>query len=170
MKYRWALLIFIAAFFLQVCVTGGFAVFGASPNLILCASVITAFSYQDDTAGIVLGGLFALVYDFAFSQTAGVTALAVVLSVLLCIVIRNTFLNSESSLSAAIVSVVSVVFYYNIYWILLRISGVNTAYTAMLEKLPMYVILNFIVMFITYQIMISRVVKHKTDRYRRWAD
>lgn len=170
MKYRWALLIFAAAFILQVGVIGNFPIFGASANLILCMSVITAFSYPDDTAGLVIGGAFSLIYDFAFSQTPGVTALSLVLTILICMLLKNVLLNSESSLSAAIISVISVAVYYNFYWGMLKISGINTAYTAMLEKLPVYLALNFIVMYITYQIMIRRVVKHKTDRYTRWAD
>lgn len=170
MRYRWAVLIFVAAFLFQICIVGNITVFGASVNLILCTAVITAFAYPEDTSGLIFGSLFALIYDFAFSPAPGVTALALAVTVLIGMGVKRVFLNSENSLSAVIVSLASVIVYYNLYWCLVKIAGINTAYTAMLTKLPLYLILNFIVMFIMYQIMISKVVKHKTDRYTKWAD
>lgn len=170
MRYGWSALIFAIAFMLQTGICGNFPIFGVSANLLLCCSVIITFAYPDDTSGIVLGGVFALLYDLVFSQFVGITAVPVVIVALCCIIAREYFLNNESTLSAAIISLISIVIYYNLYWVTVRLAGYGTAYVVMLQKLPVYVVMNWIIMMVIYAFMIRRVVKHKSDRYTRWAD
>ena len=169
MKYRWSVIFFIAAFALQTAILGAFSIAGVSANLILCVAVSIAFTYQDDTSGLVLGLIFSLIYDAVFSAYLGLTALPLVITVILAIFLRERILNNENRVSMFIVSAGAVIIYYNLYWLFVRVAGYNSSYLAMLERLPLYLILNMIVMLILYFFLIRRVITHQEERYNRWV-
>ena len=129
MKYRWAVIFYIVAFFLQTAVIGVFPVAGVSANLLLCVSVAIAF----------------------------------------IIAVRERLLNNENRFSMLIVSAGSVIVYYNLYWLCVRIAGYNTAYIVMLSKMHIYLLLNMPVMLVLYFFFIRSVVSHNEERYNRWV-
>ena len=169
MKYRWAVIFFIAAFALQTAWMGAFSISDVSANLILCVSAAIAFTYPDDTSGIVLGGIFSLIYDAVFSAYLGITAFPLVITIALVMFVKEKLLNNENRISMLIVSAGSVLVYYNLYWLAVRAAGYNSAYTMMLGNLIWYLILNMVVMLILYFFLIRRVVIHQEERYNRWV-
>ncbi len=169
MNYRWAVIFYIAAFFLQTAVTGVFPVAGVSANLLLCVSVAIAFSYSDDTSALVFGAVFSLVYDISMTGDPGMSMLALCVTVALTIAVRERVLNNENRFSMLIVSAGSVIVYYNLYWLCVRAAGYNTAYMVMLSKMHIYLLLNMPVMLVLYFFFIRSVVSHNEERYNRWV-
>ncbi len=169
MKYRYAGLMFALAFILQTTIFGMIPVFGVSANLLLCCCVVISFVCADNNAGIVLSIAAGLLYDICFSQYVGVNALLLVLVAASCIFVRTFLLNSENFMSMLVVSLGTVAIYYNMLWLIYKIAGKGYSYLYMLEKLPIYMILNVIIMMIMYAIIIRKVVSHKSDRYSVWG-
>ncbi len=169
MKYRYAGLIFAAAFILQTTVFGMLPVFGVSANLLLCCCVVISFACADNNAGIVISAAAGLLYDICFSQYMGVTALVLVLVAAGCIAIRTFLLNSENFMSMLVVSLGAVTVYYHLFWLIYRLAGSNFSYLSMLEKLPVYIVLNTVIIMIIYAIIIRKVVSHRSDRYSAWG-
>lgn len=169
MKYRYACIIFALAFILQTTVFGMLPVFGGSANLLLCCCIVISFACTDNNAGIVISIIAGLLYDVCFSQYMGVTALLLVLIAAGCIAVRTFLLNSENFMSMLVTSLGSVFVYYNLLWLIYRLAGSSYSYIYMLEKLPVYIILNVIIIMIMYAIIIRKVVSHKSDRYSVWG-
>ena len=86
-----------------------------------------------------------------------------------CIAVRTFLLNSENFMSMLVTSLGSVFVYYNLLWLIYRLAGSSYSYIYMLEKLPVYIILNVIIIMIMYAIIIRKVVSHKSDRYSVWG-
>ena len=99
----------------------------------------------------------------------GVTALLLVLVAAGCIAVRTFLLNSENFMSMLVTSLGAVFVYYNLLWLIYRLAGSSYSYIYMLEKLPVYIILNVIIIMIMYAIIIRKVVSHKSDRYSVWG-
>lgn len=169
MKYRYAIIIFTLAFVLQTTVFGKLPVFGVSANLLLCCCVVVSFACSQNNAGIVLAVVSGLVYDVCFSQYMGVTALSLTVVAACCIAVRIFLLNYENFMSMVVVSIGSIIVYYNIFWFIYKAAGIDYSYLYMLAKLPVYVILNGIIILIMYSIIIRKVVSHKSDRYSVWG-
>lgn len=169
MKYRYAGIIFALAFILQTTVFGMLPVFGVSANLLLCCCIVISFACTDNNAGFVISLIAGLLYDVCFSQYMGVTALLLVLIAAGCIAVRTFLLNSENFMSMLVTSLGSVFVYYNLLWLIYRLAGSSYSYLYMLEKLPVYIILNVIIIMIMYAIIIRKVVSHKSDRYSVWG-
>lgn len=168
MRYRFAALIFAISFIIQSFILGSFAIAGANTNLILCFGVVIAFSYPDDTSSVVIGGIFALIYDICFSLYPGMGTVPYLITVTVCMLFKYYILNNENKLSMAIVSVLSVVLAYNLYWAAAAVTGIATSYISMLSHLPVYIILNIPVMYIAYLVIVEKNVRYRQDRYRRW--
>ena len=169
MKYRYAGLIFAAAFLLQTTAFGMLPVLGVSANLLLCCCVVISFACTENNAGIVISTAAGLLYDVCFSQYMGVTALVLVLIAAGCIAVRTFLLNSENFMSMLVVSLGAVTVYYHLFWLMHRLAGSNCSYLYMLEKLPVYIILNTVIIMIMYAIIIRKVVSHRSDRYSVWG-
>lgn len=169
MKYRYAVIIFALAFILQTTVFGMLPVFGVSANLLLCCCVVISFACINNNAGIVISIIAGLLYDVCFSQYMGVTALLLALVAAGCIAVRTFLLNSENFMSMLVVSLGSIVLYYNLLWLIYKLAGISYSYLYMLGKLPVYIVLNSIIIMIMYAIIIRKVVRHKSDRYSAWG-
>ncbi len=168
MKYRWAALIFLGAFIIQAFILGSFRILDCNAGLILCAGAALAFACPEDTSAVVIGGLAALLYDICFSLCPGMGLMAYLLTVTLCIVLKERLLSNENRFSMPIVSLLSVAVYYHIYWLCARIAGLDTAYLSMLCRLPVYLLLDMPVMLVIYFILRNRNIRNRQDRYRRW--
>lgn len=160
---------FAAAFILQAGFAGFFPVMGASANLLLCLTAVFTFSFPDRYTAVICAGVFGLLYDMCFSQFIGVTGLCLMVICGLCIFARALLLNNETIVSGIVVSVGSVLIYYHLYWTLLKFCGDTHAYIMMLQHLPAYLVINFVIMMIMFLIILrSRRQEDNIRSSRRW--
>lgn len=166
MKYSYAVLLLFSAFILQCSFLNLISVLGTTPNLLLCLVVIFSFLYDDKNYGIILGVVFGLLYDICYMQFVGISSLGYLIIGLFVIVARE-LLNRENIASALIITALSTLIYNVFVWIMYAILDSNYGFLYMLKFQPGYIIYNIVVVAILYVCAISRVVKHRRDRFYR---
>ena len=67
MRYRFAIPVFLLLFLLQGTLLNIFAVCDTTPNLILCAVVLSVLLRENSRSAMVLCIFFGLLYDLVFS-------------------------------------------------------------------------------------------------------
>ncbi len=170
MRYRFAIIIFAAAFILQTSVFGQLPIAGCSANLILCCGIVISFVYPETNAGIIIGTAAAVIYDIAFSPYIGMTALPLAVVMGLAIFAREFLLNREHMGSMLVVSASTILIYYHLYFLMVRIAEIPSAYSMFLGKLVIYLILDVIISMILYIFMIENATKHRNDGYLAWKN
>jgi len=164
MKYRYAICMFSAAFFLQTTLINIVGIFNVTPNLLLCLVAIFSFLYDDNNSGLVLGVVFGLLYDICFSEYVGIAALAFFI-VSLSVMLVNIVMNREAVISVIIISTGATVVYNLTYWCIMAMLGSAYSFVYIIKFLPMYILYNLAVMIMLYYLMINNVIKHHYDRY-----
>lgn len=163
MKYRFSFLIFLAAFILQSTVMNYFAIFGISPNLILCLVVVFSFLYEG-YHGIVFGLVFGFVSDICFAPVIGISSACNFAAALICIGMKR-YLYKDSRISITIVSMMSTAVHALLYWSLYRMLGIAPDFFYVMEKQTVLLVYHIAVVLIIYQIVIHSVIRHRGDRY-----
>lgn len=166
MKVRYAIIIFLVAFFMQGTILNLFSVYGTTPNLILCLVVIFSFLYEDNN-GLILGVVFGLLTDLCMTHYMGATAFCLLVVSLLVSLLREN-INKENIISIIIVSIGSTVIFNLIYFVINMCFGSIYSITYWLKLQPLYIIYNSAIVLILYLIFIKRVVKYRNDRYLVW--
>lgn len=169
MKYRFAILIFAIAFILQTSVFGQLQIAGASANLILCCGVVISFTYTETNAGIIVGAITAMIYDIAFSPFIGMTALPLAIVMGIAVFVREFLLNRERMVAMLSVAAGTVIIYYHLYFVMVKISGFASSYVHMLGSLVIYFVLDVIIMMILYIFMIEKATARRDNGYLKWA-
>jgi len=164
MKYRYAACLFLVAFLIQTTLMNVVRVFDVTPNLLLCLVVIFSFLYDHNNSGLVLGVIFGLLYDIAFSQFVGIAALAFLI-ISIAIMLVSSMMSKEAFFSVIILAPAATVVYTLIYWGIMAMMGSNYSFLFVIGFLPYYVIYNTIVVIIMYLAMIKKVIRHHNDRY-----
>ena len=88
MKYWKAAILFTIAFLIQASLLNLVSIGGVTPNLLLCLVVVFSFLYEDELYGIIFGAVFGVAYDICFSSVTGYTAIALVLTSLMILIVR----------------------------------------------------------------------------------
>lgn len=164
MKYRKAGLMCLAAFLIQASLLNLVSIAGYTPNLLLCVVVVLSFLYENELYGLVFGAAFGLLYDICFGVVAGPTAISLVVVSVFILFVRE-FANIENIVNMWVVAAVSILLYYVVDWGLLHIAGNPIGLLYVLKNLPIVFAYSFVVITITYYILIRKAVKHRRDRY-----
>ena len=160
-RYIYLGLGFLLAFILQTTVLKHIAVFGYSPNLVLCMVVVCSFLY-DEKIGLVYGIVFGLLLDFTANIYVGPSAIAFILVYLFVIAIRKIF-NHEHLLPELLLAGVSTPLYLFVMWFLYLIGGSPVSIIVVLKALPVLLIYNGIVIVLLHLLLVKGVIKHRKD-------
>ena len=117
MKYWKAGAAFLIAFLIQPSLLNVITINGYTPNLLLCLVVVLSFLYEEDMYGVVFGALFGVLYDICYSSAIGPTPIALVIVAIFILVIRE-YTNIENVINLWLVSIISIVLYYVLNWLL----------------------------------------------------
>lgn len=166
MRYWKAAIVFAAAFLVQTSLLNMLSIKGFTPNLILCLVVVFSFLYEEEMYGIIFGAVFGVLYDICFSAVIGPTAIALVVTAIVILIVRE-YANIENIINLWVVSVLSLGIFYVISWALFRLSGNPLGIVYVLKGLPWTGLYSLVVITAIYLILIRRVVKHRKDRYFR---
>lgn len=166
MRYWKAAIAFAVAFIMQTSLLNVISIKGYTPNLLLCLVVVFSFLYEEDLYGLVFGALFGVLYDICFSVVIGPTALALAVTAVFVLFARE-YANVENIINLWIVSIVSLVLFYIVSWVLFRIAGNPEGLLFVLKRLPWTGLYSMAVITISYLILIRKKTKHLKDRYFR---
>ncbi|MDY5771657.1 MAG: rod shape-determining protein MreD [Anaerovoracaceae bacterium] len=110
MRYWKAAIAFAAAFLIQTSLLNLISIKGYTPNLLFCLVVVFSFLYEDELYGLIFGALFGVMYDICFSIVIGPTALALTVTAVFVLVVRE-YANIENIMNLWFVSIVSRFFF-----------------------------------------------------------
>lgn len=166
MRYWKAAAAFLVAFLIQTSLLNIISIKGYTPNLLLCLVVVFSFLYEDGLYGIIFGAVFGLLYDICFSSVLGPTALALVVTSVVILIVRE-FANIENIVNMWIVAVFSLVIFYFVSWSLFRLGGNPEGFLYVIKRLPWTGLYSIAVITAIYLVLIRKVTKHRKDRYFR---
>lgn len=164
MKYRYAIIALAVAFLLQGSVLNLIAVFGITPNLILCLVTGFAFLYESSYFTGACAIVAGLLMDVCYMPYVGITAMSYFL-VCLGVICLRMLLNKESIVVMMLVMAASTVTFGLFVWALSLIMGTEIPFLAVLERLPLQILLNIAVIALFFTAVSGRVIRYKNDRY-----
>ena len=165
MRYRRSFLFFLGAFLLQSTVLCHFSLWGVGSNLLLCVLTISAFFYED-RAAISYGVLFGLLQDVCFSQILGLSALAYLCTALLLRYLRVYWVK-DSLLSLLFLSAAGTLSYDLLRWLLDALFLSYYSFLPLLVRIPLQILFHTVILWIGYQLVAKRSLRHPEDRYLR---
>ena len=115
---------------------------------------------------IIFGAVFGVAYDICFSSVTGYTAIALVLTSLMILIVRE-YANIENIINLWLVSVISLFLYYFVEWGLLHLAGNPLGIVPMLKILPWTGLYSIAVITCIYLVLIRKVIRYRKDRYFR---
>ena len=166
MRYWKAGLAFLAAFIIQTSFLNVISIGGYTPNLLLCLVIVFSFLYENNMYGVVYGAVFGLIYDLCFSYVTGPTAIAMAAAAILILVFRE-YTNVENIINMWFISVVSIVVYYFLNWLLMFICGNPKGLLFVFSHVPWTGIYSLAVITVIYLVLVKTVIRHRKDRYFR---
>lgn len=168
MRYRTLVPAMIVAFILQLTVMNLISINGIVPNLILCLVLISVLLYDNEHRMIIASVVTGFLLDFAVGKYIGVYALTYFIIGALTVVYKQYF-NFESKITIIPLCVGGTFIYHVLSSIVLAFLGVNINVIKVLMYVVIGSILNFVVMFIMYVIMIKKAIaRPKRSRYERY--
>lgn len=152
MSYKKAALIYSLAVIVQFSMLNLVAVFGTTPNLILCLALFITYKYNDGIRPALVGVPFALLTDLLGGQYVGVAALMIFI---LCLSTAyfGRDLNRDNILTLLSVMALGTVLYYLGYWMILAMLGDPTTILRIMEFLLVEIPLNLLVAAMAYWIL-----------------
>ena len=163
MKYWKAGIIFVAAFLIQASFLNIFNIAGYTPNLLLCLVVVFSFLYENEPYGIVFGAVFGLLYDIAYCNVIGPTAISLLAAALVVRILGNQA-NIENIINLWISALASIAAYYFVNWGVIHLTGNIQSILYMIRVFPWTGLYSLAVITVLYLIMINRVVNYRGDR------
>ena len=166
MKYWKAGAAFLAAFLIQTSLLNVIMIKGYTPDLLLCLVIVFSFLYEDEMYGVIFGAFFGVLYDICYSSVIGPVPIALVIVAILILVFRE-YANIENVINLWVVSVISIVLYYFLNWVLHFIGGNPIGIVYVLRDLPWTGLYSLFVITVIYFVLIRKVVRYSKDRYFR---
>lgn len=158
------MLISFIAFFFQGSLANLFSIFGATPNLLLCVTVLFAFLYEDSDAGMILGVVFGLLYDICYMSYVGVTPIWLLL-IAFGVSLTRELLNRENIGTILIITAVATFMFNMLTWASYAIMGSNTEIFYVLKGQPVAMAYNMLIEALLYSAVIKKVLKRRRDLF-----
>ena len=152
MSLRRVVLLFAAAFLLQLSMAPLFAVRGFMPNLILCLMMTVVFHYNSGYKCLPVAVIAALMLDMAAAQYTGPGALALLATAGLVILFRMN-LNTDNIFPMAVTAAVAVYFYDILNWSILKLLGQPMGFSFMIRQCTGHVIYDLVIVAVLFLIM-----------------
>ncbi len=165
MKLRHSFCFFLVAFLLQSTLLCHFSLWGVGSNLLLCVLTISAFFYED-RAALYFGVLFGLLQDVCFSQILGLSAFSYLCTALLLRYLRVYWVK-DSILSLLFLSAAGTISYDLLRWLMEAVFSGYYSFAPLLLRVPLQILFHTVILWIGYQLVAKRSLRHPEDRYLR---
>ena len=162
MKYYKAAIIFFIAFILQTTVLSRIFVLGATPNLLLCLTVVFVYLY-DENYGLVYGLVFGALLDITTQLYFGVETLAIVLACIPALFLRRIFNPEKIPPSVLSILLATVINLFGV-WTIYAISGVETNIAVVISTIPGLFFSHIILAIVLHLCFVRTIIRHRGDR------
>lgn len=158
----------IIAFILQLSLVNGISILGVAPSVILVLEMITLYIFEDEIRCIIASVIVGFCLDATVGGYMGVYGLTLFL-VALFVMFYKGICNNENKLSLIPLTLIGTVIYNIVPVAFYAMAGMNTN----IEKVGRFIgigfILNLILMFIMYLLMIKKALyRPKRSQYERY--
>jgi rod shape-determining protein MreD len=152
----------LLAFVVQSAVLRCIAIYGISPNILLCLVIVFAFLY-DEPFGVVFGIIFGILWDIEFGLYVGVSAVSQTAAALAVMQIKR-YLNHELLLPALAAGLAGAVLNNAVYWGLYKLTGIPHTLLYILGMQPVLLAYNLLFVMLFHLILRRGVIRHRKDR------
>lgn len=163
MKLRYTITLFLVGFFLQSTVMHHFAIFGVSPDIILCLTIVCSFLYEG-YHGMILGLIVGLISDICFAPLIGVSAMSYFLIAWMCLKLKE-YLYKENRVSILVISSVGTLCHGVLFWSITTAFGMGVQIFFALKFYALLILYHGLITMILYHFMRRSAIKHHSDHY-----
>ncbi|MGI6737654.1 MAG: hypothetical protein ACOX41_10220 [Anaerovoracaceae bacterium] len=159
MTIKQVTIVYVVALLLQLSFLNVLTIAGATPNLLLCLTVVIIFKFENGFRCIPFALVAALLQDIFCSLYVGVTALS--LFVVACLVAwYRIYFNTDLYKTTMTVGALATLVYGVVNWLLMTILHSGYGFLYMLKHQIFYVPYNVLVM--------AAIFFFFSDRFRNW--
>ena len=152
MSFRRVIILFAAAYLLQLSLAPVCAVRGIMPGLILCLMMTIVFHYNNGYKCLPVAVIAALMMDMAAAHYTGPGALALLLSAGLVIVFRIN-LNTDNIFPMLVTAMCGIAFYDTVYWGILKLLGDPMGFVFMIRQCGGHILYDLVIVAVLFAIM-----------------
>lgn len=164
MSFKRVLLLFALCFLAQLSVVNAITFRNMGPDLIMCMMIAITYLYDDGYRSIPFALFFGLLLDVCVNQYVGITPL-IYLFVGIFATAARIWLNAEKLITMAVTGAIATVIFQTAYFIIMKILGSPFGLIYILEREPVFIIYNVIVLSIMFGIMHRKAEEYHNDRY-----
>lgn len=152
MSLRRVIILFLAAYVLQLSLAPVLTVRGIMPGLILCLMMTIVFHYNNGYKCLPVALIAALMMDMAAAQYTGPGALVLLLTAGLVIFFRIN-LNTDNIFPMLVTAACGVVVYDVLYWGILKLLGQPMGFSFMIRQCAGHVLYDLVIVAVLFVIM-----------------
>ena len=164
MSFKRVLLLFALCFFAQLSVVNLITFRNYGPDLIMCMMIAITYLYDDGYRSIPFALVFGLLLDVCAHQYIGITPLIYLLVGIIATAAR-IWLNAEKLVTMAVTGAVCTVVFQTLYAIVMKILGDPAGVLYIIEKEPIFIIYNVLVLSVMFGLMHTKAEEYHNDRY-----
>jgi len=162
MHWYFAVIFFLAAFFIQTAMLWKWPIYGFSPNLLLCIVVVFSFMY-DERYGLVYGLAAGALLDVTTSMYFGPQTLTFFIAYIAAGRMRLVF-NQEKIIPDVLVALIVTPIYALLMWGSVRLTGNPKNISYMLESLPVLLVMHALLTALFHLLLVRSIIRHRRDR------
>lgn len=164
MSFKRVLLLFAVCFLAQLSVVNLITFRNLGPDLIMCMMIAITYLYDDGYRSIPFALVFGLLLDVCAHQYIGITPLIYLLVGIIATAAR-IWLNAEKLVTMAVTGAVCTVVFQTLYAIVMKILGDPAGLLYIIEKEPIFIIYNVLVLSVMFGLMHTKAEEYHNDRY-----
>lgn len=164
MSFKRVLLLFAVCFLAQLSVVNLITFRNLGPDLIMCMMIAITYLYDDGYRSIPFALVFGLLLDVCAHQYIGITPLIYLLVGIIATAAR-IWLNAEKLVTMAVTGAVCTVVFQTLYAIVMKILGDPAGVLYIIEKEPIFIIYNVLVLSVMFGLMHTKAEEYHNDRY-----
>ena len=164
MSFKRVLLLFAVCFLAQLSVVNLITFRNLGPDLIMCMMIAITYLYDDGYRSIPFALVFGLLLDVCAHQYIGITPLIYLLVGIIATAAR-IWLNAEKLVTMAVTGAVCTVVFQTLYAIVMKILGDPAGFLYIIEKEPIFIIYNVLVLSVMFGLMHTKAEEYHNDRY-----
>ena len=158
------IVVFLVAGVAQTTLINAFAVFGVTPDMILCLTLTIVFLYEGGYRCIPFGLAASLLAASTTEDIIGVGAL-LLFGAGIGIYIYRKYVRVDNILSLLAYCAGITAVYQLFYWMIYKVLGNDISILVVLQSMPMSVIYNTAFAALLFVIMKDKAEAHTNDRY-----
>ena len=164
MSFKRVLLLFAVCFLAQLSVVNLITFRNLGPDLIMCMMIAITYLYDDGYRSIPFALVFGLLLDVCAHQYIGITPLIYLLVGIIATAAR-IWLNADKLVTMAVTGAVCTVVFQTLYAIVMKILGDPAGVLYIIEKEPIFIIYNVLVLSVMFGLMHTKAEEYHNDRY-----